>query len=134
MAAKRRIKGGKNMKRNGRSKYNCLIYMSSEDNCWVAHSLHTDQIGTGDCPTEALADLIRGLKHLCELAAEHPDTEISRDAPAEIKRMIRYAKPLPDEIFQIAYRRVHDQWPEDWIVSSPPHQHRFKAEIETVLV
>jgi len=122
------------MKKNSRSKYNCVIYYSDEDGVWIAHSLHTDQIGTGDCPTEALADLILGLRHLFKLAAEHPDIEIFRKAPDEIYRKIRRAKPLPDEIYQIAYRRAYGDWPEDWDVRNRQHQRCFKTEIDSVLV
>ena len=39
----------------------CLIYFSEDDNCWVAHGLHTDQIGTGDWFVDALADYLVGI-------------------------------------------------------------------------
>jgi hypothetical protein len=117
------------MKRNERSNYNCLIYFSSEDDCWIAHSLHTDQLGTGDCPTEALADLVQGLENLFAIAAEHPDIEIFREASQDIKRMIRSARPLPEEIFDIAYHRVHGNWPKDFTVSSTSLRRKFKVEV-----
>jgi len=116
-------------KRNGRSNYNCLIYYSPEDEHWIAHSLHTDQLGTGECVTEALADLIKGLENLFALATEQPDIEIFREAPEDIKRMIRYAKPLPGEIFDIAYHRVHGNWPKDFAVSSTSLHRKFKVEV-----
>lgn len=117
------------MRKNSKSKYNCLIYYSPEDERWIAHSLHTDQIGTGECVTEALADLIQGLVNLFALAAEHPDIEIFREAPQNIKQMIRSAKPLPGEIFDIAYHRVHGDWPKDFAVSSTSIKHKFKTEV-----
>ena len=117
------------MKKNGKSNYNCLIYYSQEDECWIAHSLHTDQLGSGKCVTEALADLMQGLKNLFALAIEHPDIEIFREAPDEIKRMIRNAKPLPGEIFDIAYNQVHGNWPEDFAINSTSLRRKFKVEV-----
>jgi hypothetical protein len=33
-----------------------VIFHSKEDQCWIAHGLHTDQIGTGESMLKALED------------------------------------------------------------------------------
>lgn len=90
----------------------CVIYRSFEDNCWVAHSLRTDQIGTGSHPFEALTDLLRGLDGLLELAKEQKDIQVFRDAPPEIQDLAESAPLLPNEIYRIAYGKLHHSWPE----------------------
>lgn len=86
-----------------------VIYFCREDSEWVAHSLKTDQIGTGPCVVDAIADLMQGLKNLSELHQKDPDIEIFRDAPEEIQLMQKNAKNLDKVIMEIAYKRFLDQ-------------------------
>jgi len=122
----------KRKRRLGKDLY--LIYESEEDGGWVAHSLRTDQIGTGDSIVEALSDLMRGIKNLLELAREHDDVEVLRDAPQKLQREAEKAKPLPREIYEIAYKKVHGSWPEelkiDFIPKSRRRRPTFRAETE----
>jgi len=107
-----------------------VIYHSKEDGCWIAHSLKTDQIGTGDQVIDALADLIRGVRALLKLAMKDPTIAYLREAPQNIKDLARKSKKLPGEIFEVAYRRVTGKWPQDWNVPSPKDEADvFTAEI-----
>ena len=58
-----------------------VIYHSKEDDCWIAHSIKTDQVGTGDQVVEALADLIRGVRAVLSLAAKDRTIAYLREAP-----------------------------------------------------
>ena len=109
----------------------CVIYHSEEDGCFVAHSLRTDQIGTGDCVVAALADLMRAIEELLELAEKERDVAIYRDAPPEIRRMAKRAKPLPVELYEIAHKMVHGEWPKELAVNASPRKRgTFTARIK----
>lgn len=113
----------------------CVIYESRQDNCWVAHSLRTDQIGTGDCVVDALADLLKAIGQILNLANQENDVAVSREAPARIQRMVQTAQPLPREIYEIAYKRVHGEWPEDFKPNfKTPHRRKYKADIPEAAV
>jgi hypothetical protein len=106
-----------------------VIYHSSEDRCWVAHSLRTDQIGTGDDVVTALAAVIRGLDSLCELAEEDETIAYLREAPPEIQAMEATATPLLKELFEIAHKKARGEWPDDQPVTmSPDERATFKAQ------
>ncbi len=109
----------------------CVIYASERDKGkWVAHSLETDQIGVGDCIVDALADLLKAIRQILDLADQEGDIAVFREAPARIKRMAETAQPLPREIYEIAHKRVHGEWPEDFEPSSKtPHRRKYKTEI-----
>lgn len=108
----------------------CVVYFSKADGCWVGHSLRTDQVGTGDCVLEALADLLKAVKGLLELKAEDPDIEVLRRAPDKIRRMAEKAEPLPRELYEIAHKMVQGDWPGDIPVDvTPPHRRSFKANM-----
>jgi hypothetical protein len=81
-----------------------VIYFSPEDNCWVANGLLTDQVGTGVDMGRALADLMRGVDQLFELAAEDESIAYLREAPQEIKDKVAHAKPLPHKIYEVAHK------------------------------
>ena len=49
-----------------------VIYWSAEDNCWIAHSLYMDQIGTGRRVVDALADLIKAMNAVLREAMADP--------------------------------------------------------------
>jgi len=87
-----------------------VIYPSVNDGCWVAHSLRTDQIGIGKSPFEALVNLIQAL---CLLTEDSDDKtlKIFRDAPPEIQEMVNHAEKMTYEVYEIAYKRVHGEWP-----------------------
>lgn len=100
----------------------CLLYYSRSDQCWIGHSLRTDQIGTGDCVLDSLADLMSGIKKLLELAAEDETITIYREAPASIKKRAEKATLLPEEIFEIAYKKVYGDWPGGDVHADFPHK------------
>ena len=89
-----------------------VIYYSRADACWIAHSLRTDQIGTGGRIVDALADLIKAILQVCELAKKDQTIAVLRPAPKEIRDLVKRAKPLPRESYEVAHRMVHNQWPE----------------------
>ena len=61
-----------------------LIYYSQNDECWIAHSLKTDQVGTGVDMDRALAHLIKVVDGLLELARQDKTIRYLCDAPKEI--------------------------------------------------
>lgn len=112
-----------------------LIYFSDEDKCWVAHSLCTDEIGTGDCIINALTDGIKAVNQVIELAKERPDIKFPSHAPDEYWDMAKQAKALPREMYEIAFKRFHGDWPEDDIKPKfdIPHKEMFiKQVMETM--
>jgi hypothetical protein len=109
----------------------CVIYYSREDRCWIAHGLRTDQIGTGDCVVHALADLMIALQELADLAAEDPSIAMLREAPPAVQKKARSAQPLPRELYEIAHKIVHGEWPDIEVRVAPNRQQRFRAELET---
>ena len=62
-------------------KYECRVYWFSVDNCWIAHSMYTDQIGTGETPVEALQDMVKAVDQVFELAKEDETVQPWRYAP-----------------------------------------------------
>ena len=109
----------------------CVIYYSRDDHCWIAHGLHTDQVGTGDCVLHALADLMTALQQVAELAAEDPSITMLREAPRSVQRQAETAKPLPRELYEIAHKMVHGEWPDSIEVRiAPKRRQRFKTELE----
>lgn len=94
-----------------------VIYWSEEDGCWIAHTIRTDQIGTGERIVDALADALKAVSSIIEEAGKDPTLALYRDAPNEIKDIAKTAKQLPLEIYEVAHKMVHGKWPEDW---NPP--------------
>lgn len=90
-----------------------VIYWSKDDACWIAHSLRTDQIGFGSRVVDALADVIRAVAQSHEVAASDPRIAAYQDAPQEIQQLADQAAPLPLEIYEIAHKMVHGEWPMD---------------------
>lgn len=112
----------------------CVIYFSRTDDCWIAHSLRTDQIGTGDCIINALADNLLAVSQVAIAAKEDPTLTLFRDAPKAIKDKALRAEELPREMYDIAYKMVHGSWPN---VHEPGFQskHRpFVTEIRETVV
>jgi len=89
------------------------VYHSEEDGCWIAHSLRTDQIGTGARIVDALADLIRGMVAFLELASADKTINLFRDAPPEVQEIAKRSKALPGEIFEVAHKMATGQWPKE---------------------
>jgi len=83
----------------------CLIYYSEQDKSWVAHSLHTDQLGYGDCVVNAIVDLLIGTKNLLELKRKDTEIEVFCQAPKEIFESCEKAIPLPDVLWEVALDR-----------------------------
>ena len=90
----------------------CVIYWSRRDDCWIAHSLHTDQLGHGAGPLYALADMLKAVQDVMALAAEDETIQPWREAPRRVQKMCEVADPLPKEIFEVAYKMVHGDWPK----------------------
>jgi hypothetical protein len=113
------------------SKETLVIYYSKEDRCWIAHSLKTDQIGTGDRIVDALADVLKAIHVIRDEALKDSSLAVYRDAPPEIQKMAKKAKQLPGEIFEVAHKMVHGDWPEDWNPPEPKEENDqpFKTEI-----
>jgi hypothetical protein len=82
-----------------------VIYHSQEDDCWIAHSLRTDQIGTGDSILSALTDALRAVEQVWNLSQEDPSVAFLREAPPEIQQMEKTAKRLPREIYALRDNR-----------------------------
>lgn len=96
-----------------------VIYWSRPDDCWTAHSLRTDQIGIGDCVVEALSGLIRAVDHIVHFAERDDTLAVFREAPSAVRKKAENAQKLPEEVYEIAYKRVHGDWPK-----------RFKPEFK----
>jgi hypothetical protein len=90
-----------------------VIYYSPEDRCWIAHSLRTDQVGTGEDMVQAFADLVRGIDGLLELADEDETVKFLREAPKDIQKMAASSRPLPKEMYEIAHKLARGQWPQE---------------------
>ena len=90
-----------------------VIYYEQDEGMYVAHGVRTDQIGTGKSITLALADLIRAVDQVARLVEREPHLDLYRDAPDEIRQAAKHAPKLPDEMFEVAYKIAHDEWPED---------------------
>lgn len=90
-----------------------VIYRSDEDGVWVAHSLRTDQIGTGDGVVDALADLLRAIDTVWEIARADKSVAFLREAPKDIQRLSKSAKRLPAEIYEVAHKLARGQWPAE---------------------
>lgn len=114
-----------------------VIYFSEEDGCWIAHSLKTDQIGTGVSVLCALEDGLRAVQCVMKAGKEDPTIRVFRDAPKEIFDMMSEACQLPGEIYDIAHKRVHGDWPKDITTNFDSEKHKRKyvaappAELQT---
>lgn len=90
-----------------------IIYYSEDDGCWIAHSLRTDQVGTGVDMGRALADMIRGIDGLLDLARADETIAYQREAPAEIQERLTSSKKLPKEIYEVAHKIARGEWPQE---------------------
>lgn len=63
-----------------------IIYKSEEEDCFIAHGLHTDQIGIGNTAGEAYRDFIECLKAILRFCAINPDVHLYREAPEKYKK------------------------------------------------
>jgi hypothetical protein len=110
-----------------------VIYFSEEDQCWIAHGLHTDQIGTGQRIVDALADFIKAVDQILDEAAKDESLAYLREAPREIRKIYKTAQALPGEIYEVAHKMVHGRWPSDWNPPEPrlhlDHKRAFKAVV-----
>ncbi len=113
-----------------------VIYHSRKDRCWIAHSLRTDQIGTGGRIVDALADAIRAVQQVVAEAVKDPTLVVLRDAPTSVQKYRSKSQKLPREIYEIAHKMVHGEWPADLDLSVEPKREsqRFTATFEEVLV
>lgn len=88
-----------------------VIYHSQEDEGWIAHSIHTDQVGIGNTPTNALAELIRLVDKLLALASADDSVAFLRKAPDEVIEHVKQSKPFPIEWFEVAHKKARGEWP-----------------------
>jgi hypothetical protein len=108
-----------------------VIFHSKEDDCWIAHGLHTDQIGAGQSMLKALEDAIRAIDQVLLIAHDEPSVAFLREAPKNIQRLAKSAEPLPRELYEIAHRRVRGEWPDDIAVEvKPDEDSAFKADFQ----
>jgi hypothetical protein len=71
-----------------------VIFFSAEDQRWIAHGLHTDQIGDGDSVIGALEDALRAIDAVEMIVHDDPTVAFFREAPDDIQAMAINAKPL----------------------------------------
>lgn len=122
----------KSSNKNNRKKFfsdTLAIFYSEEDQCWVAHSLRTDQFGTGDCVLDALMDGMKAVDQVIALSKKKPEVQVLSEAPEEIRQIIQNAKRLPDEIFEIAHKKLYGEWPYN-IEIDIPHTDSFKMQVK----
>ena len=79
-----------------------VIYHSTGDGCWLGHSLKTDQIGCGDNPLEALAEIIRVVRIAAAEAQADPSLRLERFAPKEFWDLAKNAQPFPAGLVEAA--------------------------------
>jgi hypothetical protein len=93
-----------------------VVYYSQEDNSWIAHSLHTDQIGLGgDSIVDAIVNLITGLHNLLEFAKNSTEHfTLSVDAPPNIFLLAEKAKLLPPSVYQLVMGKLFNRIPSSW--------------------
>ena len=107
-----------------------VIYFSRDDKCWIAHSLRTDEFGTGDSIITALADGMKAVDQCIELVKQNPKIELFAEAPQEIQAMARRAQNLPKEMYEIAHKKLYGKWPEDLTPAFKPNKNSiFKRTI-----
>ena len=108
-----------------------VVYRSKQDGCWIAHSLRADQIGTGERVVEALADLIRAMRALTDLARRDESIAYLREAPADVQAIAKRSTPLPKEVFEVAHKMVTGEWPDEFELDfRPKNDHAtFKAAL-----
>src|SRR5665213_453784 len=109
-----------------------VLYHSEEDACWIAHGLRTDQIGTGDRLVTALADLMRAVRALCEMAEKDESIAYLRPAPPEIFERFRNAKPLPKELSEISHKMAFGEWPSYLLADIRPEDENGSFTTEVV--
>jgi hypothetical protein len=121
--------------RSHRAKYivagdECLVYHSKGDNCWLAHSLHTDQIGTGKDIIGALVELLESVRTLLILSKKRTDIRVQREAPAAVQKRAQKAILLPNELLEIACKRALGEWPKQIkLIAEPEHKHPLLVRI-----
>lgn len=80
----------------------CLIYEDEDTpGRWVAHSLNTDHVATGNNVISAMMALGRVLDALFSAARQDPKIRVFSPAPAEIRNRVMHARPLPLELLEI---------------------------------
>ena len=94
-----------------------VAHWSDEDGCWTAHSLRTDQIGTGPTRLDALADLMLAVYQVCELAAEDDSIQYLREAPPEVQRLASVVDAIPPDEVEAAHRIARQR-----LDDSPQHR------------
>jgi len=107
----------------------CVIYFSKTDECWIAHSLRTDQIGTGNCIINALADSLLAVSQVAIAAKEDSTLTLFREAPRAILNKAKTAEELPREMYEIAHKMAHGSWPDEIEPAFHSKHHPFVTEI-----
>ena len=87
-----------------------FIHYSQDDSCWIAHSLRTDQVGTGADMGRALADLITAVDQVFELAQNDATIQVMCEAPKEIQDRAAMGRKLPREFFEVAHKIARGEW------------------------
>ncbi len=113
-----------------------VIYYSRSDGCWIAHSLNTDQVATGESVLEAYVELLSVIESLLSLAQEDKDILVVRKAPENILELADRAQPLPSDLYDYAYKKLHGTWPSGYelgFVKPPLKSKPLKLEIREKL-
>jgi len=102
-----------------------VIYPSEqEEGFWVAHSLNTDQIGTGECVLDAFVALLRALRILLAEAEKNPNLRLLNPAPKDVRDRRKHARQLPLEIIEIASMTLDGKPPAE--APPPPYGGRCR--------
>jgi len=107
----------------------CVIYESAEDACWVAHGVRTDQMGLGDSIVDALVEYMKAIEQVLKVASEGKDITILRPAPSEVRAMAKRAKELPEEIFEIAHKKLYGKWPRHISINVDSSAKVFRTKV-----
>jgi hypothetical protein len=107
----------------------CVIYFSENDKCWIAHSLYTDQIGTGECMLDALVEIMTVVDALFMVSQEQKDVRVWRKAPLKILNLAKKAAILPEELYEIAHKRARGLWPNELRVTISQPMQPYSAKL-----
>jgi len=105
-----------------------FIHYSQDDSCWIAHSLRTDQVGTGADMGRALADLITAVDQVFELAQNDATIQVMCEAPKEIQDRAAMGRKLPREFFEVAHKIARGEWPAEVTITADSDA-EFTAEV-----
>ncbi len=82
-----------------------IVFYSKQDNCYIAHSVECDQLGTGDNKEQAIEDLGTGLKNLYDLCNKDETLDFyAETTPEKIQQALQKAKSNPEKYNPIVHK------------------------------